>query len=330
MMSFGGAGPGIAILTGVAKGIREADRERRRREQEAIINRLREEQIRASKANSALQVDREMRMRDQNEADALQKKLEREAEAAAAQAQAARRHDAITVRTQELADQYPEYTPEEIFARASGEVDNLLNVLPAPRPEPVEPDPEIVAGRQLRNDRLRDEDRLDADVATIMGNNKNIGILARHRTLDEALEWGNDAGLDPLAVEDVWERLQNDDKDGSRSNLNVGDSFELTDRKLQRQVREEAEAQARDYLSKAGYTGDDETGMASTSALQRFNEDMVQLRQAQSEGMAVSDWHMALFSQVKDMLIRQVRTDQSVREKDKGFLKNLIPGGDGI
>lgn len=62
---FGGAGPGISILVGVARGIADDEKRRREIEQEAINRRLKEAQITQMAENVRLQEEREARYQAQ-------------------------------------------------------------------------------------------------------------------------------------------------------------------------------------------------------------------------------------------------------------------------
>lgn len=99
-MALGGGPPGLAILTGVAKGVREEREKERERRRQAVLDRLRETQVEQAQQSIDISAAREERLRQMFEAQQAQADAQQDA----AEAAEARRQRFLQGRVPELVD----------------------------------------------------------------------------------------------------------------------------------------------------------------------------------------------------------------------------------
>lgn len=310
-MAFGGGSPGLAILAGVAQGLNDVDKRKREKQQEAILARLREQQIRESEQNVKLQQEREGRYRAQFEAEQQALEEARVLQAEQRQEQANLLRQKTQQMAEEIARQRPDWTPEQVHTAAWNHVNEVYEYEP---PEVVEPE-KPNAAMLNRQDRVNAEQRY----REIVSDPTDLEALTSANSLQEAYEYGTERGLDPIVVEEVWRDLSGV-RTGSqlKQKTDRGEEFGIDDlpENLQEEASNQAMAMAQSFQQEAAAAGgeDDET---ASIALDLFNKHMRQVREAQEHGFNVTDIEMAMANEIKRILLGEIRAEKRKDRKGK-------------
>lgn len=292
MATLGGGPPMLSLLTGVAQGI-SSHRERERRERDqAIINRLREQQIATAEANIETTKQREDARRVQAEAEAAEMAARREAEAA----QQAQRNklvqEFITAREAEILESGLTEDPNaaRLKAMLEAQEQDFDQFMQAPE------EPE---GPTVSEQRFLQQSALEQDVKDILNDNELRHAVSVAPTLDEAIAAGQ--GRDPLAIAEAWKKLGG----GEIEPTDGGKDFKLSDDALEA-IQNQASGEADKMILQAITFGATEENAAAV-ALAGFNEKMQKIREAQAQGAHISNAEMATLEAIYNELIVRTR-----------------------
>jgi len=310
-MSFGGVGPGLSILTGVAQGVAESDKRKREMEEEAIRRRLQETQIKQSEANTAIMFDRENRYREENERAAQEKIQEREEQAAQAVRDAEAKRAATTQMVAIIMADNPGMGEEEAWTRAATHVEKTFNYS-TPRPEPTAtPRVPSAADRRFETD-----EAWKASVQRIQGNPEALDALSRARTMPDASRVAEELGLPSGPAMEVWGQVQR--------TVEKFQTIEDMPPAMRRTLTDEARNKAEMFINLAVEEGADDVAEVALKHLQdaiEFGMDQ------QMQGTGFSDYELLMYEEIEKYIEQRARlvTSKPARgQATKDWVSNAV------
>ena len=310
-MSFGGVGPGLSILTGVAQGVAESDKRRWEMEEEAIRRRLQETQIKQSEANTAIMFERENRYREENERMAQEKIQEREEQAAQAVRDAEAKRQATTQMVAIIMADNPGMSEEEAFTRAATHVEDTFSYS-TPRPEPTATSRVPSAADR----RLEIDAAWDASVQRIQGNPEALDALSRARTMPDASRVAEQLGLPSGPAMEVWDQVQ--------KTVQNFQTIEDMPPAMRRTLTDEVRNKGEQFINLAVEQGADDVSEVALKLLQdaiEFGMDQ------QMQGTGFSDYELIMYEQIKQYIENRahfVTTKPASGQATKNWIDNTL------
>lgn len=215
-MSFGGAGPGMAILMGVAQGVARADKRKREMEQEAIRKALWARQIEESQERMELSRQQEERYRENAAAEAKLRIQQEENKRIERQQELAHRREMLDNVQGEILRETPDQDPAIAYQQAEMVLDKAVpwSQFQAEDPEDQLP-PGGIAGARWQH-QLEQERILQAGLDRLYDSPAAMTLVGEAKTLTDAILAGQSFQIPEVAVREYWNaggkgRLEKDD-----------------------------------------------------------------------------------------------------------------------